>query len=206
MRKHNPPQTSKNFVKVYKTYAAMIGDACKYAFNLVLTGHNKAGFYIRADCNIYQVGAINIPANAVPPSSDGISPEEAAQILVKWGDITDRPSVSPSQIDEAVLNPLIPSGVYAKQFVKSPPQEMQLLDVQKWYIVKGPYAGEYNFRLPANSLNMGSIKLSVVRFKIVYVHPHEGGSINGMEHSVMITDNTVEFVFDSESNDWILVK
>ena len=189
--------------KTYTTYADMLADRCRPQFSLVLTGV-KSGFYIKVADVVYKVGELTIPSNAVPLTSEGVTPEEAAQILVKWADITDRPTAEPSQIDEAVLNPTVPDGLYSKVIMSIQPPEVFELTVQCWYIIRNGLPGDYYFKLPVGT-DLSSIKVSVIGSKVANIIPPTNGTINGTTTTAVVTNGSVEFVFNESTNDWLMV-
>ena len=190
--------------KTYTTYADMLADRCRPQFSLVLTGV-KSGFYIKVADVVYKVGELIIPSNAVPLTSEGVTPEEAAQILVKWADITDRPTAEPSQIDEVVLNPTVPDGLYSKVIMSIQPPEVFELSNRTWYIIRANMPGDFYLRLPANAIDLDSIKVSVIGSKVANITPHLDGTINGGIASAVVTNGSAEFVFNESTNDWLMV-
>jgi len=182
----------------------MLADRCRPQFSLVLTGV-KSGFYIKVVDTIYKVGELIIPSNAVPPTSEGITPEEAAQILVKWKDITDRPTAEPSQIDEAVLSPTVPDGLYSKVIMNIQPPDVFELVVQCWYIIRNGVPGDYYFKLPVGTTDLSSIKVSVIGSKVANIVPPTNGTINGSTTTAIVTNGSAEFVFNESTNDWLMV-
>jgi len=182
----------------------MLADRCRPQFSLVLTGV-KSGFYIKVADVVYKVGELIIPSNAVPLTSEGVTPEEAAQILVKWADITDRPTAEPSQIDEVVLNPTVPDGLYSKVIMSIQPPEVFELSNRTWYIIRANMPGDFYLRLPANAIDLDSIKVSVIGSKVANITPHLDGTINGGIASAVVTNGSAEFVFNESTNDWLMV-
>ena len=190
--------------KTYTTYADMLADRCRPQFSLVLTGV-KSGFYIKVDDVVYKVGELIIPSNAVPPTSEGVTPEEAAQILVKWTDITDRPISTPSQIDEAVLSPTVPDWIYSKVIMTVQPPDVFELSNRTWYIIRANMPGDFYLRLPANAIDLDSIKVSVIGSKVANIIPPTNGTINGTTTTTVVTNGSAEFVFNESTNDWLMI-
>ena len=190
--------------KTYTTYADMLADRCRPQFSLVLTGV-KSGFYIKVDDVVYKVGELIIPSNAVPPTSEGVTPEEAAQILVKWTDITDRPISTPSQIDEAVLSPTVPDWIYSKVIMTVQPPDVFELSNRTWYIIRANMPGDFYLRLPANAIDLDSIKVSVIGSKVANIIPPTNGTINGTTTAAVVTNGSAEFVFNESTNDWLMI-
>ena len=203
-RSINPTQIR---VKSFNTYALLLLDKYPATFNLVLNDGKRTGFYVRTANTFYKVGSIQLQSNVVPISSEGLTEEEEAQILVKWSDITDRPTVTPTQIDQAVLNPNVIDSSYIKEIINIQPASQITLSAQKWYLVSQGNSGvSYQFKLPANQVNLTSIKISAIDSAIIKIAPSTGGTINASVAEVLVTDGSVEFVFSADTNDWLLVK
>ena len=132
-------------------------DADLSLVSLVLTGV-KSGFYIKVADVVYKVGELIIPSNAVPLTSEGVTPEEAAQILVKWADITDRPISTPTQIDEAVLSPTAPDWVYSKVIMTVQPPDVFELSNRTWYILRANMLGDFYLKQTTGAVDLDSIK------------------------------------------------
>lgn len=200
------PNAAQIRVKTFQTFALMLLDKYPATFNMILNDGKRTGFYVRTADNVYRVGSLQLESNVVPLSSDGLSPEEAEQILVKWTDITDRPVVSPQQIDDAVMHPVVPDGYFTKVIVNMQPESEMTLEAYKWYIINGGTTDDYYFRLPAGQANLTSIKVTVIGSKVANVEAHAGGTISGNQTRSYVTNCTVEFVFDANTNDWLVIK
>ena len=200
------PNSTQIRVKSVQTYAQLLLDRYPSTFNLVLNDGKRSGFYIRTADNFFKVGSLQIQSNVVPTSSEGLTPEEAAQILVKWSDITDRPTVTPAQIDNAILNPNILDSGYSKVIMNMQPPTETTLEVQKWYIISDGTVGDYYFRLPAGQPHLSSIKISAIAHRVINIAPPSGSTINAGTKAVYITNGSAEFVFNANTNDWLMTK
>lgn len=199
----NPPQIR---VKSFSTYAQLLLDKYPATFSMVLRDGKRSGFYVRTANNFYKVGSLQLQTNVVPLSSEGLSPEEAEQILVRWADITDRPVSTPAQIDEAIMNPHIATGSFIKVIVNSTPSEGTVLQTDRWYIVPGNTADDYSYKLPKGQQHLASIKISSSGGNVINVSPPSGETVNASTRPVSLTKGTVEFVFDANTNNWIVVR
>lgn len=195
-------------VKSFKTYNLMLMDRYPATFNLILDDGKRSGFYVRTACNFYKVGSLQLQSNVVPLSSEGLSPEEEAQILVKWNDITDRPIVKPSQIDDAILNPNVLDTGYTKVIVRESgtKENPVVLKSKTWYIASVNIPDDFTFKLPSNPNDLDTVKVSVQYYKVANVYPGDNNTVDRGLKPIVISNDSREFVFDANTGDWIVLK
>lgn len=195
-------------VKTFKTYALLLLDKYPATFNIVLNDGKRSGFYIRTADNTYKVGSLQVQSNTVPLSSEGLSPEEAEQVILAWKDITDRPVATPQQIDELVLHTASSESGYSKVILEDTGTKDEPIELQAgcWYIASINLQGDYELMLPANPKNLDTVKVSVQNYKVANVRPWHSDTANADVIPIVISNDSREFIYDSDKGDWIVVK